>query len=71
VLNIVLETIVDVTIYALSLKVIDTTLVFTAWGTTEVVVLVSTVMTFLSKWHNLLALYTRPDERSNQDCCDG
>jgi hypothetical protein len=37
----------------------------TAWWTTEAVVLVSTAMTFLSKWHNLVA--RRPDERSNHD----
>jgi len=39
----------------------------TAWWTTEVVVPVSPVMTFLSKWHNFIALHTRPDQRSNHD----
>jgi hypothetical protein len=63
VLYIVLETIVDATICDLSFKVIDTTVVrsyASAWWTTEVMVLVSKGMTFLSKWHNLVALRTRP-----------
>jgi hypothetical protein len=70
VLHIVLETIVDVTIYDLSLKSLTQlwcSLLCTAGWTTEAVVLVSTVMTFLSKWHNLVALCTRPDERNNHD----
>ena len=39
----------------------------TAWWSIEVVVLVSTVMTFLSNWHKLAALCRCPDERSNHD----
>ena len=39
----------------------------TAWWTTKVAVPVSPVMTFLSKWHNLIALHRRPDQRSNHD----
>jgi hypothetical protein len=31
------------------------------------VVLVSTVVTFLSKWHNSVALHTRLEQRSNHD----
>lgn len=36
----------------------------TAWWTTEVQVLVSTFITLLSKWNNLVAPCTRRDERS-------
>jgi hypothetical protein len=62
----VLETVADVTVYDLFLKVIDATLVFALMPpqgrTTVGVVLVSTVDDISVKWQNLVALYTRPDK---------
>jgi hypothetical protein len=61
---------VGITTYQLSGKVMTQLFVrsyVTAWWTTEIVVPVSPVMTFLSKWHYLMAPHARPDQRSNHD----